>query len=163
MNYKHHMTVFAAIIAIIFTAGAQEVYKSVDQKGVVEFSDQPGPGAKAVDVKPNIVDVAPVKPVKSSSPVSAGPAKKPDAVATGSDRESTQAQLDAECEAARERKLAPERAKYIEECVRDKVKDSREACERFYSDYGARSGNRAPLYYDLPECRRAFELRKSSR
>ena len=76
MNYKHHMTVFAAIIMIIFTAGAQEVYKSVDKKGVVEFSDQPGPGAKAVDVKPNIVDVAPVEPRESSPPVSATSAEK---------------------------------------------------------------------------------------
>jgi len=160
MNYKHLMMVFTAIITASFTAGAQEVYKNVDHQGVVEFSDQPSPGAKAVAVKPNVVLV---EPVKSSSPVSAGPAEKPDAVATGSDRESTPAQLDAECEAARERKLAPERAKYIEECVRDKVKDSREACERFYSDHGARSGNRAPLYYDLPECVRAFEFRKSSR
>lgn len=79
------------------------------------------------------------------------------------DRDAQQALLDAECEAARERKLAPERDKYIDECVRDKVKDSREACERFYSDYGARSGDRAPLYYDLPECVSAFEFRKSYR
>jgi hypothetical protein len=85
------------------------------------------------------------------------------AAGTGSDRQTTQAQLDAECEAARERKLAPERTRYIEECVRDKVRDSREACERFYRDYGARSADRAPLYYDLPECVRAFEFRKSYR
>ena len=79
------------------------------------------------------------------------------------DRATRQAHLDAECEAAREHKLAPEREKYIEECVRNKNRDSREACERFYSDYGARSGNRAPLYYDLPECVSAFEFRKSYR
>ncbi len=148
------------IVTTSLTAGAQEVYKNVDEKGGVEFSDQPTPGAKAVDVKPNVV---PVEPVKFSSPVSAVPAKKPDTGATGSNRESTQAQIDAECEAARERKLAPDRAKYIEECVRDKVKDSREACVRFYSDYGGRSGNRAPLYYDLPECVRAFEFSRSTR
>ena len=79
------------------------------------------------------------------------------------DRDTQQALLDAECEDARERKLAPERDKYIEECVRDKVKDSRQACERFYSDYGARTGYREPLYYDLPECVDAFEFRKSYR
>jgi len=79
------------------------------------------------------------------------------------DRAAQQAHLDAVCEAARERKLAPEREKYIEECVRDKVRDSREGCERFYSDYGAQSGNRAPLYYDLPECVSAFEFRNSYR
>jgi len=85
------------------------------------------------------------------------------AAGSGGDRQTTQAQLDAECEAARERKLSPERTRYIEECVRDKVRDSREACERFYRDHGARTGDRAPLYYDLPECKRAFELRKSYR
>lgn len=78
-------------------------------------------------------------------------------------RQSTQAQLDAECEAARERKLAPERARYVDECVRNKIRDGREACERFYVDHGARSGDRAPLYYDLPECVRAFEFRKNYR
>ena len=45
------------------------------------------------------------------------------ALASRSDRESKQAQLDAACESARERKLAPERAKYIEECVRDNFKE----------------------------------------
>jgi hypothetical protein len=84
-------------------------------------------------------------------------------VGDNNDRNAQQALLDAECEAAREHKLAPEREKYIEDCVRDKVKDSREACERFYSDYGARTGYREPLYYDLPECVAAFEFRKSYR
>ena len=85
------------------------------------------------------------------------------AVGFSSDRNTTQAELDTECEAARERKLAPERAKLIEECVVRDVRGSREACERFYSDYGAQSGRRAPLYTDLPECLRAFEFRKSHR
>jgi hypothetical protein len=79
------------------------------------------------------------------------------------DRTTRQAHLDAECEAAREQKLAPEREKHVEECVHNKARNSREGCERFYSDYGARSGNRAPLYYDLPECVSAFEFRKSYR
>ena len=79
------------------------------------------------------------------------------------DRATKQAQLDAECEAARERKLAPERDKYIDECVRNKMKENREACERFYRDYGAKTGTRLPLYYDLPECVRAFEFRRSYR
>jgi hypothetical protein len=79
------------------------------------------------------------------------------------DRTTRQAHLDAECEAAREQKLAPAREKYVEECVRDKPRSGREYCERFYSDYGAQSGNRAPLYYNLPECVSAFEFRKSYR
>jgi hypothetical protein len=79
------------------------------------------------------------------------------------DGHAEQEKLDAECEAARELKLAPERAKFIEECVEKKQRSDRAACERFYSDYGARSGNRAPLYYDLPECVRAFEFQRSHR
>ena len=71
-----------------------------------------------------------------------------------------QAELDQACEVAREKKLAPERKKYIEECVTRKQKPDRASCERFYADYGNRSGNRAPLYYDLPECEKAFEYRK---
>lgn len=77
-------------------------------------------------------------------------------------REPTQEQLDAECEAARERKLAPQREHYIEECVRLGQQRDRAACERFYADHGAQAGGRAPLYYDLPECVRAFEHRQSS-
>lgn len=79
------------------------------------------------------------------------------------DRQAEQEKLDAECEAARELKLAPERAKFSEECVEKQQKSDRAACERFYSDYGARFGNRAPLYYDLPECVRAFEFQRSHR
>ena len=66
MKYRHHILGFAAITTIGFTAVAQEIYKNVDKKGVVEFSDTASPGAKAVDVDPNVVDLAPGKPVKST-------------------------------------------------------------------------------------------------
>ena len=74
---------------------------------------------------------------------------------------STIAELDARCEAARQAKLAPERAQYIEECVGE-GKD-RDYCTRFYADHGAQTGNRAPLYLDLPECVEAFEYRRDNR
>jgi hypothetical protein len=77
--------------------------------------------------------------------------------------EEAQKRLDAECEAAREAKLAPERERYIEECVEKKQRPDRESCERFYADYGNQSGNRAPLYLDLPECVKAFEHQRSKR
>lgn len=78
-------------------------------------------------------------------------------------REAKQAKLDEACEAAREAKLAPLRAQFVEECVREKQRSSRQECEVFYSDYGAQSGNRAPLFYDLPECVEAFEYQQSER
>lgn len=81
----------------------------------------------------------------------------------------TQAELDAACEAARERELAPMRAVFVEECI-ERVEASRRSlgrgqsaadyCERFYSDFGNRKGNRAPLFLDLPECVEAFENRR---
>jgi hypothetical protein len=83
--------------------------------------------------------------------------------AVGSDRSARQAELDAACEKAREQKLAPLRAEFVEECVREKQQQSREACEAFYADYGAQAGNRAPLFYDLPECVEAFEYQKGQR
>ena len=82
---------------------------------------------------------------------------------TSADLSAQQAALDAACDQAREQRLAPEREKYIEECVEKQQKQDRAACERFYSDYGARTGNRAPLYYDLPECVKAFEFRRNNK
>ena len=78
-------------------------------------------------------------------------------------RDKKQAQLDAACEQAREKKLKPLRDRFIEECVANKEQPDRNSCETFYSDYGAQSGNRAPLFYDLPECVKAFEYQNSQR
>lgn len=79
------------------------------------------------------------------------------------DRVHQQAELDAACEAAREKKLAPMREQYIEDCVKNEEQRDRRACEVFYSDFGAQSGNRAPLFYDLPECVEAFDFQNSQR
>lgn len=77
------------------------------------------------------------------------------------DRDAKQAKLDAACEQAREAKLAPLREQYIEECVKNKEQPDRKSCEVFYADYGAQSGHRAPLFYDLPECVEAFDYQNS--
>jgi hypothetical protein len=79
------------------------------------------------------------------------------------DREQKQAELDAACEAAREKKLAPMREQYIDDCVENREQPDRQSCEAFYSDFGAQSGNRAPLFYDLPECVEAFDFQNSQR
>jgi hypothetical protein len=78
-------------------------------------------------------------------------------------REEKQARLDGACEVARQKKLAPMRKQFVEECVANKEMPNRKECERFYSDYGNRMGGRAPLFYDLPECETAFQYRQSSR
>lgn len=84
-------------------------------------------------------------------------------MASDADRGAHQAELDAKCEAARESKLAPERQAFVEECVAKHQRENKAACVRFYADYGAATGNRPPLYYDLPACERAFEYRQGYR
>ena len=79
------------------------------------------------------------------------------------DRDEKQAKLDAVCEQAREVKLAPMREEFVEECVTEGQQRDRESCEDFYADFGAQSGNRAPLFFDLPECVEAFEFQNSQR
>ena len=78
-------------------------------------------------------------------------------------RDQEQARLDAVCEQAREKKLAPMRAQFVEECVKNRELADRKACETFYADFGAQSGRRAPLFYDLPECVEAFEYQNGQR
>jgi hypothetical protein len=85
------------------------------------------------------------------------------ALAKKESREEKQARLDAACEVAREKKLAPKRARFVEDCVANKELPSRQECERFYADYGGRMGGRAPLFYDLPECVTAFEFQQGVR
>jgi hypothetical protein len=85
------------------------------------------------------------------------------AVETERDRKAKQAELDAICEQARQRKIAPLREKMIRECVDNEQRPDRASCERFYADYGERTGSQDPLFYDLPECVKAHEYRRSYR
>ena len=78
-----------------------------------------------------------------------------------SDREVRQKNLDQACEQARERKLAPERNRIIQECINSGR--TQHYCIEFNKDYGARMGDRAPLYLDLPACVKAFEYKRSYR
>ena len=82
---------------------------------------------------------------------------------TEAERKTKQAELDARCEAARQRAISQAKSTYIEECVREGQRPDRAACERFYANYGERAGNRAPLFYDLPACVAAHDYRSSYR
>ena len=66
MKYWDPILVVAGIATISLAAAAEDVYKSIDKAGVVEFSDTPSAGAKAVDVNPNVVDLAPANPSRPS-------------------------------------------------------------------------------------------------
>ena len=82
-----------------------------------------------------------------------------------SQRRQKQAELDARCDAARQEMIKPLKEKYIAECIQEQTRqrDAEEYCERFYKDYGERSGRRQAMFLDLPECIEANEYQKSTR
>jgi tartrate dehydratase beta subunit/fumarate hydratase class I family protein len=67
MLYVRNSLITGVMIVISFTAAAQEIYKTVNEDGVVEYSDMPAPEAKEIEVDPNVVSVT---PRKSSAPTS---------------------------------------------------------------------------------------------
>jgi len=77
------------------------------------------------------------------------------------------ADLDAVCEAERDKKLAPLRAERIERCVNIE-KRARDVCESEFANWGntrttQRGGAVTGLFYDLPECVAAFRARQQYR
>jgi hypothetical protein len=76
--------------------------------------------------------------------------------------DSSQAQLDAACEAAREKKLAPLRQNLVKECAAKGEKNEAE-CTRYYADWdGGRGAGKSKRFYDLPECEQAFDRQRDS-
>lgn len=78
-------------------------------------------------------------------------------------KESVEA-LKQQCEAARERHLAPLRKVAIEECIAQKVKTPAE-CEKFYKDFGGsgvtENGSfRQRKFHNIPECQPYYEAEK---
>jgi hypothetical protein len=88
-------------------------------------------------------------------------------VAGAADDEAAVRELEANCQAARQQKLAPLRAQLIAECKADRRNDP-EFCERHFRDYGegglGPNGTRVtPMFNDLPECVAAFAARDALR
>ena len=70
MLYIRNSLITGVMISISFTVAAQEIYKTVNEDGVVEYSDMPAPEAKEIEVDPNVVSVTPRKPAAPTSDVS---------------------------------------------------------------------------------------------
>ena len=87
------------------------------------------------------------------------------ALAVGATVTADVAGQDAGCEAAREARLAPERARLIEQCVNQEKKE-RSFCDNYYRDYGyggKSGGARVGRKYDnLPECVTAREAKPAA-
>lgn len=69
-----------------------------------------------------------------------------------------------QCEAARERHLAPLKQAAIDECIAQKVKTPAE-CEKFYEDFGGsgvtqNGAFRQRKFHNIPECQPYYEAEK---
>jgi hypothetical protein len=75
-------------------------------------------------------------------------------------KQTTQEKLDEACENARTVALAPLRKVAYKECMA-KGNKSEAVCKKEASDYNGNRVNRTPMFYELPECVKAFEYKKS--
>ena len=103
MLYIRNSLLFLALAAVSLTTAADEVYKSVDENGVVSFSDTPTPSSQEIEVTPNVTEMTPV----SSA------ARSPEAASSTSEPE-----------------VAAESAPPIEEVYADDSRNAREAAAR---------------------------------
>jgi len=68
MNMQKLILIFVLLLACSLTAAASDVYKRVNEDGVIEFSDRPSPDAQKIEVKPNVVETNPVtRPTPAAS------------------------------------------------------------------------------------------------
>lgn len=87
--------------------------------------------------------------------------------AVAADDEAAVRELEAQCQAAREQKLAVVRAEKIAECKASRRNDPA-FCERHFRDYGVGGPGPngqwiPPMFNDLPECVAAFAARDALR
>ncbi len=61
MFYLRNSLMVLAMATVSFAAIAQEIYKTVNEDGVVEYSDTPSPQAQEIEVHPNVVETNPIK------------------------------------------------------------------------------------------------------
>lgn len=171
-----HLSVSIILALCLSSAQAQqEVYKWVDQDGVVHFSETPPSESDLVGTDGEVANrtftptaAAPVAtqpidrtpaptPAKTKDQVEEAPpvvAKQPAAKVDIAGM--SLPALDQRCDVAREKVIAPLREAEIAKCKEEKRNDPG-WCERFNADYGnggrtVSGGYHPRLFNDLPEC-----------
>jgi hypothetical protein len=85
--------------------------------------------------------------------------------------------LERQCEAERERLIAPLRQDAINQCMADRAsgnrgsrnsRDALEYCERFYADFGQggrtqSGGFRQRMFHDIPQCQAFYDAERATR
>jgi hypothetical protein len=173
---RWHLSVGIVLaICLSSTQAQQEVYKWVDQDGVVHFSETPPSEADLVGTDGEVGSrtFAPTEPPPATTqPIDRTPAPAPAKTIVQAEEEppvaATQAavevniadmslsELGRRCDVAREKVIAPMREAEIASCKEQKRNDP-DWCERFNADYGEGgrtvSGSIRPrMFDDLPEC-----------
>ncbi|MGI9330822.1 MAG: DUF4124 domain-containing protein [Gammaproteobacteria bacterium] len=77
MDIKRLCLACLLMLAFSVPAAASEIYKRVDENGVVEFSDRPMEDSDRVEVNPNVVATSPVQRRERPAPRAASPAATP--------------------------------------------------------------------------------------
>lgn len=170
MKFRTLLMLMIATSAYATASMSQQIFKWTDEDGQVHYSESVPEGVEEYDM----VTVAPAPtapparlPAQAEStapelapkpPTPAIPAATPEPVSAMSLEE-----LDQQCDAARERAIAPLRQAAIEECKASPRQDPA-YCERFYADYGEAGRTvtgtiRPRMFDDLPECVTAMEER----
>lgn len=173
-NRDFWQVIAISVISLIFSLGASaqtEVYKWVDEDGVVHFGDAPPDDSSATETL--VVPSAPSAPTPNQSPTSLPVAATSSSEPAPKDVETlvlnekmdisklSISELDSRCDVAREAKIAPLREAEIAKCKQDKREDPA-FCENFNADFGdggrTFSGAIRPrLFDDLPECVEALQ------
>ena len=153
----------------------QTIYKWTDEDGVVHFGESPPPGVDAEVITttpaPTQAPQTTQSTVRSGSTADDAPvrldtaptANNPDVAKPVPISEMSLEELDARCEAAREKLIAPIREQTIAECKANQRTDPA-ACERMHADLGepqrAPNGTMTPrMFHDIPPCQEAFDER----
>jgi len=153
-------------------ARAQQIYKWVDQNGVVHYGEAVPAGVESFEA----VNLAPAPAAPAAAPRETPapratseprrPAQAPAAAAapTRQPQDMSLAELDQLCEVAREAEIAPLRAAAIAEC-KAKPRANAAYCERYYATFGdavaIRPGEVTPrMFDDLPACELAQAERR---
>jgi hypothetical protein len=155
MSTKNGSWVFALgmILTVVCASvhAQQEVYKWVDEDGVVHFSEEPPDESQKVEVETFTTDPAPPYVPPAQSTIKSPSASETDVIDQPAQpeiqkaplvkamdiTEMSLADLDRRCEAARQKKIAPLKAAEITKCVQEGTGDQ-DWCETFWADYGRR-------------------------
>ena len=132
-------------LALVSSAAAAQMYKCVDQRGVVQYSDKPSPGCKG-----GPVDIQPI-------PSLSGHGTTPPPSASQQDTDFKRRQIE------RERQESNEKAAQMERCSRvrqelawlsasTRVSRINDAGERIYMDDAAREARLAQLKQQMRAC-----------